>query len=78
MLAICRPVTDTHAVVVCANPADARALLQHGKQGPAAWRFKAFSEVSAKCTVYLLVNKTVLQQPARSKTGAKVMRPDMH
>lgn len=42
---VCRPVDDTHAVIVCTNPADARGLLQSCAQPASKWQLQPFSQV---------------------------------
>ncbi|KAL3161280.1 hypothetical protein ABBQ38_009636 [Trebouxia sp. C0009 RCD-2024] len=42
---VVRPVDDTHAVVVCANPADARSLLQTCGQPACQWQLQQFNQV---------------------------------
>ena len=43
----CRPVDETHAVIVCANPADARELLKTSKQPGCSWQIQPFDQVRA-------------------------------
>ncbi|KAL0027466.1 hypothetical protein WJX77_003640 [Trebouxia sp. C0004] len=69
---VVRSVDDTHAVIVCANPADARSLVHASSQPSCKWRMQPFDK---GCTKSKALSPGELQPPRiRQKTTAAVAR----
>lgn len=62
----CRPVDGTHAVIVCANPADARSLLHTCGQTACKWRMQPFDQARHHCFVALEVMRSKLTEVKQS------------
>ncbi|KAL3135785.1 hypothetical protein ABBQ32_007348 [Trebouxia sp. C0010 RCD-2024] len=69
---VVRPVDETHALVVCANPADARSLLQTCGQPACQWQLQPFNQACVKSKA---LKAGELQPPrVRQKTTTAVAR----
>ncbi|DBB08061.1 hypothetical protein WJX82_002982 [Trebouxia sp. C0006] len=69
---VVRSVDDTHSVIVCANPANARSLLHASSQPSYKWQLQPFDKGCAKSKA---LSPGELQPPRiRQKTSAAVAR----
>ena len=57
-----RSVDDTHSVIVCANPADARSLLHTSSQPSCKWRLQPFDKVIAAALMTCLQSEYLAEQ----------------